>query len=90
MHVFIYYAVIVVFLSGMFFYRAEHVNADGGNILAQVSGCVWHGLVNKLRGSPRKVSHWIYGSVGRYPEAFVRDVAAYLKVFIKYIALPKD
>lgn len=70
---------LVVFLCGMLFYKPEQPNVHG-NILFQVCGCIWFGLVNKLKGSPHKVSHWIYGSVGRYPEYFVRDVADYLRV----------
>lgn len=70
---------LVVFLCGMFFYKPEQPNIDG-NILCQVCGCIWFGLFNKLKGSPIKVSHWIYGSIGRYPESFVRDVADYLRV----------
>lgn len=70
---------LVVFLCGMLFYKPEQPNVDG-NILCHVFGCIWFGLVNKLKGNPVKVRHWIYGSVGRYPESFVRDVADYLRV----------
>lgn len=68
----------MVFLCGMLFYKPEH--PTDGNILCQVFGCIWLGLANKLKGSPLKVSHWIYGSIGRYPESIVRDVAEYLRV----------
>lgn len=73
-----------MFLIGMFFYKDEEIDEADGNIFFQVIGCVCHGVVQKVRGRTFRTStnnSWIDGSIGRYPEQFVHEVSAFLKVF---------
>lgn len=79
----------------MFFYKDEEIDEADGNIFFQVIGCVWHGAVQKIRGRSFRTStnnSWIDGSIGRYPEQFVHDVSAFLKVlhFIRCIGMSPE
>lgn len=74
----------------MFFYKKEEIDENEGNILFQVIGCVWHGTLKKLRGHSIRSStdnSWIDGAIGRYSEAFVHDVSAFLKVLNLILSL---
>lgn len=79
---FFFIHIIVVFMCGWPFYKAERKNR--GNILCQVVGCIWFAALNKIKGNPKQVKRWIDGSTGRYSEFFIDGVHAYLKVSIYY------
>lgn len=72
----------------MFFYKTEEIDENDGNILFQVIGCVRFGIVQKLRGHYYCITTgnaWIDGSVGKYSQTFVQDVAAFLRVKLRKI-----
>lgn len=72
----------------MLYYKKEEISET--NILFQVIGCVSYGVMQRFKGKSNIPSSsvnnaWISGSIGRYPESFVCDVAAYLKVINRRI-----
>lgn len=73
----------VVFLVGIPLYRRETINREDGSMILRFIDCIWYGIKRRLRGctiANLTDSPWIDGSVEKYPESFVREVSAFMKL----------
>lgn len=75
----------IIFLFGWPSYRREHVTGD--NTMIKVVGCICFAAYRKIRGKSKAIA-WIRGSVGKYSEEFVNDVAIFLKVIMLFTPMP--
>lgn len=71
---------------GLCLYKEEKISDSKSNILFQVIGCIYYAIKQKLlryRGislSNQMYGSWIDASAEKYPQSFVDDVYAMLKV----------
>lgn len=78
-----YFVSAVVFLVGIPLYRRETINREDGSMILRFIDCIWYGIKRRLRGctiANLTDSPWIDGSVEKYPESFVREVSAFMKL----------
>lgn len=67
----------VFFLIGKKFYKSEVITKS--NVFGKVLDCIQYAFFRKMKGYECR-ANWIEGSIGRYSESFVRDVAVFIKV----------
>ncbi|XP_031629999.1 peptide transporter family 1-like [Contarinia nasturtii] len=81
----------IIFMFGMFLYKDEKIGESKSNILFQVIGCFYYGVKHKFRKRHdiRSMhSSWTDGAMDKYPEHFVLDLCAALKVLKLFLPLP--
>lgn len=74
-----------IFLFGLPFYKREYVSGD--NTMLKVLGCICYAAYRRVLGKSKGIP-WIRGSVGKYSELFVNDVAIFLKVIALFTPMP--
>lgn len=75
----------IIFLCGWPFYKREY--ATGNNTMLRVAGCICYAFYRKITGKSRGMS-LLQGSVGKYPEEFVKDVSIFVKVIALFTPIP--
>ncbi|XP_044522682.1 solute carrier family 15 member 2 isoform X2 [Gracilinanus agilis] len=79
---------LVVFVLGSKMYKKP---PPEGNIVAQVSKCIWFAISNRLKNRSREIpkrNHWLDWAEEKYPKQLILDVKALTRVLFLYIPLP--
>ncbi|XP_001363474.3 solute carrier family 15 member 2 [Monodelphis domestica] len=79
---------LVVFVLGSKMYKKP---PPEGNIVAQVSKCIWFAISNRLKNRSREIpkrKHWLDWAEEKYPKQLILDVKALTRVLFLYIPLP--
>lgn len=62
-----------------------------GNIVAQVTKCIWFAICNRFRNRSEDIpkrQHWLDWAAEKYPKHLIMDVKALTRILFLYIPLP--
>lgn len=75
---------LVIFVIGRPGYK---VFKPQGNVLVDVSKCIWNALTNKIKSADMK-SHWLEHADERFSEKLRSDIRGMLRVLLLFVPLP--
>lgn len=76
---------LVIFLLGKKLYIMKKPE---GNIIVDVTKCIFHALVLKIRSKDNKKEHWLEYAKNKFDEVLITDTKAALQVLLLFIPLP--
>lgn len=75
----------ILFISGKKFYT---IYPPTKNIIGEVSGCIYHGIKEKIRiGGVQRKHHWLDYAYPKYPKQLISDINVLLSITVLYLPI---